>query len=319
MATSKVIVFGPTGAVGSAAARTAASLGVQVTLAMRDTSKPIPGLPYPVGYAEMEPYIKIQADLTVPETVSAAIEQSGAKRAFIYLVHQSKDHMRGTIQALKDGGVETVVFLSSYTVSGDLASIKQEDVIDWAHAQVELNLEAIFGKENYIALRPGSFASNELQYKPYFRGEKDNVVKITFPRSKIDCIVPEDIGRVGGTILAKGVPGDGNRAIYLYGPQFISAHQSVATIAKVLGKEQGLKVEDVDPSEAKRILMEEIGYPALLADYFVRHANAGTGAGDELFGRRVDPKDWKNVEKYSGVKATTFEEYVRENREKFLS
>lgn len=66
MAARKVIVFGPTGAVGSAAARTAASLGAEVTLAMRDTAKVIPGLD-----DEKEKngaFERTQADLTNPDT-----------------------------------------------------------------------------------------------------------------------------------------------------------------------------------------------------------------------------------------------------------
>ena len=39
-----VIVFGPTGQVGSVAALTASTLGTTVWLAMRNTSKPIPSL-----------------------------------------------------------------------------------------------------------------------------------------------------------------------------------------------------------------------------------------------------------------------------------
>ncbi|KAJ7247417.1 hypothetical protein B0H12DRAFT_743451 [Mycena haematopus] len=39
-----VLVFGATGAVGSACARHAHSLGATVSLAVRDTKKPIPGL-----------------------------------------------------------------------------------------------------------------------------------------------------------------------------------------------------------------------------------------------------------------------------------
>lgn len=307
MPSPKVIVFGPTGAVGSAAARTAHSMGADVTLAMRDTSKTIPGLDTSLP--------RVQADLTDPSTISAAVKQSGAPHAFFYLVFRTPDHMLSTIQALKDSGIKFVVFLSSFTVSGDLKAIQPIDAIDYAHAQVELNLESVFGRENFVALRPGSFASNELQY---VKGFKDNDVKITMPHSKVDCIVPADIGRVGGTILAQGPPKDGNHAIYLYGPHFISAKESVATIAKVLGKEPPIR--DVNENEARRVLIEETGYPPPLADYFIRQTSKAknTGAENEIFGKTVNMEDRGNVAKYGGGgRATTFEEYVRENREKF--
>lgn len=317
MASPKVIVFGPTGAVGSAAARTANSLHSPVTLAMRDPSKDIPGLPFPTGQTTTGTYTKVQADLTDPSTVSAAVAQSGAKHAFLYLVHNSQDHMKSTIQALKDSGITLVVFLSSFTVTGTgveaLSEIQPQSIIDYLHAQVEINLENIFGRQHFVAVRPGSFASNELQYKSGF--EKGDV-KITFPKSKIDCIVPEDIGRVSGTVLAKGAPEDGNHAIYLYGPQFISAHESVATIARVLGKSP--KVSDCEEGEARKILIEERGYPPPLADYFMAQTKT-PGGPDELFGKKVNPADRGNVKKYSGFEATTFEEWVRENQENFTS
>lgn len=44
MAFTTSIVFGPTGHVGSAAARTAQQGGAKVVLALRDTLRPIPGL-----------------------------------------------------------------------------------------------------------------------------------------------------------------------------------------------------------------------------------------------------------------------------------
>lgn len=311
MASPKVIVFGPTGAVGSMAATTARELGAEVTLAMRDPQKAIPG----IDPAALSSYTKIQADLTQPETVGAAVKQSGAQHAFIYLAFASQDHMRAAIQALKDSGITLVVFLSSFTVSGDdLTAIPQQDIIAWMHAQVELNLEAIFGKDHFVSLRPGSFASNEHVYAADFaRGE----VRIAFPQSNMDCIAPVDIGRVGGRVLAQGAPKDGTHAIYLYGPQLMRAREIVGTIAKVLGKEP--TVVDCHEEEARKVLLER-GNPPPLVEYFLRSTRKeGTeGDGDdEVIGKKIHPEGRENVEKYGGAAATTFEQYVRENREKF--
>lgn len=304
----KVIVFGPTGAVGSAAARTAHRLEASVTLAMRDTAKSIPGVP-----SDNAPgYTRVHADLIDPSSVSTAVRESGATHAFIYMVHSSPDHMHGTIRALKDTGVSFVVFLSSFTVSGDLHAIRPEDIIDYLHAQVELNLESIFGREHFVALRPGSFASNELQYAPSFR--KGEVVRITFPRQRVDCIVPQDIGLVAGTILAKGPPEDGNRTIYLYGPHFLRPGDIVATITRVLGRKPQVKA--CEEADARKVLVER-GNPPPLAEYFMRQSLRCTGQDGEIVGRRVNPADRENVQKYGGAKATTFEEYVRENRGEF--
>ena len=110
----KVIVFGPTGAVGSATARTAAELGSHVVLAMRNIEKSIPGLD--AAAEKQGSFERVQADLTQPDTVRDAVTKTGAKYAFIYLAHGSPDHMKSTIVALKDAGVVEVMFLSSFTI-----------------------------------------------------------------------------------------------------------------------------------------------------------------------------------------------------------
>lgn len=93
-----VIIFGATGAIGSVAALKAHQEGVNVALAMRGPSKPIPTL-------DDVPAQKVQADLTKPETVRAAVYQSGATTAFIYAIHQMPDGMRSTLEALKESGI----------------------------------------------------------------------------------------------------------------------------------------------------------------------------------------------------------------------
>ncbi|MCJ1302290.1 hypothetical protein MMC08_005093, partial [Hypocenomyce scalaris] len=163
MASRKVIVFGPTGAVGSAAARTAEELGAKVVLAMRDTQKPIPGLdPEKEKQASFE---RVYADLTKPDTVRDAVNTSRAKYAFIYCTHGTPEHMKSTIEALKSAGIDLVVFLSSFTVQGDLKAIQPSEVLPYVHAQVEIKLGEIFGADGFVAVRPGSFASNTRQYK----------------------------------------------------------------------------------------------------------------------------------------------------------
>ena len=165
-----VIVFGTTGQVGSVAALTASSLGATVWLAMRNTSKSIPGLSQ--SSEKESRFQRVYADLEKPSTVSQAIHTSGAKRAFIYLVHHAADHLAGAIKAMKDAGVEFVVFLSSFTIytTQALRDIDQDDLLPYVHAQVEANLEDVFGADAHVAVRPGCFITNLLS-------EKEGIVK----------------------------------------------------------------------------------------------------------------------------------------------
>ncbi|KAF8847479.1 NAD(P)-binding protein [Acephala macrosclerotiorum] len=311
MSSHKVIVFGPTGAVGSAAARTAEELGAKVVLAMRNTEKPIPGID-----SEREKqgsFERVHADLTKPDTVRDAVSKTGARYAFIYYGRGTTDNMKSTIEALKSAGIELVVFLSSFTVRGDMTAIQPTEIIPYLHAQVEINLGEIFGKDGFIAVRPGSFAGNTVQYKA---GLKSGKVKIYMPDARIDCIVPEDIGRVCGTILANG-PQDEQRIIYLYGPELLSQAESVRILAKALGK--NVKIESVNEEEAYRLFIEERGAPALMARYMIRQAGKTVPQESCVFGYPVSKEHLSNIHKYSGRKGMGFKEWSEQNKWMFNS
>ena len=312
MSSRKVIVFGPTGAVGAAAARTAAELGAHVVLAMRDTSKSIRGLT-----AEQEKsghFERVTADLTKPDTVRDAVANTGAKHAFIYSSH-SPDGMKATVEALKAAGIELVVFLSSFTIRGKLEDIPPSQVIPYVHARVEIDLTEVFGEEGFVAVRPGAFASNNLQYKS---GLAKDHVKIFAPETTVDCIAPEDIGAVCGTVLANGPPEDGARKIYLWGPELRSQRECVDVLARALGKNP--KIELANKEEAYRMFVEDRGVPAVVAKYVVDRAEKGVSPGKlQVAGYELDEEQLKNVERYSGRKGMRFEEWVEKNKELFIS
>ena len=191
------------------AAQTAAEHGAKVALAMRDPNKAIPGLTK--EKEESGSFTRIQADLLNPDTVAEAVKSSGAKRAFIYLAHGGSDHMKATIEAMKAAGIEFVVFLSSFTVHTDkpLRDIPPSDIIDYIHAQVEANLDDVFGPEHYVAVRPGAFATNLLRDK---KGILAGEVPLYGGQWKQDWTSAVDMGRVSGTILVNG-PKNGQKKV----------------------------------------------------------------------------------------------------------
>ncbi|VUC30263.1 unnamed protein product [Clonostachys rosea] len=310
MAPPKVIVFGPAGAAGSATARTAYELGAEVVLAMRDIEKPVPGFDAAKEHRGVE---RVYADLLQPDTVHSAVSTTGAKSAFIYIAHRSPDHMKSTIGALKSAGIELVVFLSSFTVQGDPRTIAPSEVIPYMHGQVEINLREVFGPDGYVAVKPGSFASNTRQYKA---GIQEGEVSIMAPDATVDCVAPEDIGRVCGTVLTKGAPGD-DRVLYLYGPQLLTHEDCVQILANALGKNP--KVKALDKADAYKMFNEQRGFPPTLAEYMVRQGSLVTPGQQSVFGYPVSDDQLSNVEKYSGKKATTFEEWVEQNKDMFIS
>ena len=307
---TSVIVFGPTGQVGSVAARTAAEHGAKVWLAMRDTNKIIPGLTKDLEKAGS--FYRIQADLQKPETVSHAVKTSGAKRAFIYLVHRASDHLKGAITAMKAAGVELVVFLSSFTIpiNQDLREIASTAVIPHVHAQVEANLDDTFGSDSYVAVRPGGFITNLLAEKD---GIAANEVKLYGGIFEQDNIVPSDIGRVVGNILVAG-PRNEQKKVYLYGPEILSIHDSIAKIGKLLGKD--IAITTLGPKEGYDNYIS-LGMPPVFATYMVE--TKSTAGPDKGNGERFPnyEEGVSNVKLYTGKPATNFEDWVKENKALF--
>lgn len=304
-----VIVFGPTGNNGSVAAQTAHQKGAKVWLAMRDVSKAIPGLTPEAEKAGN--YWRVYADLSKPDTVAAAVKTAGATRAFIYVAQGTPDFMKGTAEALKAAGVEFVVLLSSYTI-GDArpADVQPSEFIPYTHARLEVTLDEVYGPDGYVAVRPGAFATNLLRQK---EGIRAGEVKMYGAGFKIDCITPVDMGGVIGAILADG-PRDGQRKVFLYGPQILSQKQGLEIIGEVLGKE--IKVSGIGAEEALAQYLAK-GAPKPMAEYMIK-ALGDTDPDLEDGSWLAHYKEgMENVQKYTGKPATGFREWVQANLELF--
>ena len=302
----RVIVFGPTGNVGSIVARIAQKHGAKVFLAMRDVHKPVPGLS-PTQETEGG-FERVQADLTLPSSVYSAISHTKATSAFMYLAHRSSDHMRATLEASKSAGIKFVIFLSSFTITKQLDEITPVTHIPYIHARVEMNLEEVYGHKNYVALRAGAFATNTLRWRAGIASEE---VELGSPNTKYDFITPADMGGVGGRILVDG-QSDGQHIVYLYGPQLMAQKDAIAVMIRALGKD----VQVIDSHEESHVelpkqlattgqrVLVRLGPEDRKSDWFLTaYSNFKEG---------VD-----NVSKYTGESGTSFEEWVNENKIRF--
>ncbi|EKG09680.1 NmrA-like protein [Macrophomina phaseolina MS6] len=312
MAPPIVIVFGATGGVGSSTARTAQRLGAKVFIALRNTEKPIPGL---TREEEKEAgFERVQADLTKPETIEAAVRQSGAKHAFIYLFHGDNDHMNASILALKAADIEFVVFLSSASVHGNRSELPPADFIPYAHAQVELALEHVFSTSGYVAIRPAFFNTNVSFWTDMFRkGE----VRTAYLDAVYDWISPDDIGEASGTVLVRGIQateGAENRNfIYLCGPKLMTLRKAIGIFSKVLGKD--IKITELNEEDGVAALVES-GTPEFLAKPLLRVAGQRCGPdqeGDPTYNKKSHEQAVANLRKYAG-RATPLEEWAEANK-----
>lgn len=309
MAFEKVIIFGPTGNIGSVAAQTASKKGANVYLAMRDPRKAIPGL---TKEAEQSgKYERLQADMSDAASVRSAVEKSGAEAAFLYLVFGSSDNMLATFQALKDGGIKHVVFLSSLTVPKEnLESVQPDSLISYSHSQAEISLRKVFPKEQLVAIRPGSFATNVLHHK---KGITERKVKLTKYDFYADMITNEDMGEVSGTVLVEGQR-DGEDYVYLFGPELLVEEKTFHTLSKVLGEE--IEVVRAGDDEALQELIRE-DLPEPIAKFLVKIMKDAHGVDGLTFAGAPHQEGVENVKKYTGHPALGFEEWAGRNKHMF--
>ncbi|KAL4795663.1 hypothetical protein BDV19DRAFT_362405 [Aspergillus venezuelensis] len=308
MSPRKILVFGATGGVGSAVARSASSHGSKVFLAMRDTSKSIPGLT--TADEEAAGYERLQADLNKPDSVREAVSKTGVTHAFIYalLGGGSSDYLLSTVKALKESGIEQVVLLSSYSVQGDIRSIPSSNFIAHGHAQVEVSLDDVFGPQGYVAVRPAFFASNTLWWKSQIL---EGDVKWVAPDLKLDYISPNDIGEVCGTILAGAFEGAHESPVCLCGPE---TDLSVADAIGIIGRaiDRPVKVAKVDIDENIQIMIRS-GMSKPEATLVI---NTFASMGERL---HVSPEHQANIERYLKRPATRFSEWAEQNKDKFAA
>ncbi|EWZ85808.1 hypothetical protein FOWG_10901 [Fusarium oxysporum f. sp. lycopersici MN25] len=168
MSSVKAIIFGATGAVGRAAVLEAQSRGAQVTLAMRNTKKPIPG--FTPELEKKLSFTLVQADLSDPKSVQLAVSESGATVAFSYILFEAEDGLLETHKAIKRAG------------SGD------PNVV---HGKAELAL-AESGLA-YTVIHPAYFSSN-IQMLEDWEEVKSGQLALAHPNAPFDYLAPEDVG-----------------------------------------------------------------------------------------------------------------------------
>ena len=308
-----VIVFGPTGQVGRAAALAAAHTGAKVYLGMRDPTKPIPNLS-PAQESALS-FTRVAADLNSPASLTAAVTSTGATHAFIYLIFEMKDFMLAAVTALKAAGITFVVFLSSSTITVGIDDVKPTHPISFGHAQVEKSLREVYGsKGGYVAIRAGYFASNTKLWKGQLAA---GVMKIKAPNARFDFLSAEDIGGVAGTILGKG-PGavEGRSYLEVVGPKLISQREAAESLGRVLGRE--LEFEEADEEEVVRDIMRDMHCPEPVARYLSGVFDHREREDDGMYQGPEYEEAGKNIEKFLGREPIRFEKWAEENKGLYL-
>lgn len=296
-----VLVFGASGAVGSATAIEAQARGAKVWLAMRDTSKQIASLS-----EEQEKsgnYTRIQADLFDSKSVENAVRQSGVKAVFTYCP-RIPGGMKAVAEAFKAAGVEYVVVLSSSTINGeDVRSIQPKDFIPYFHAQAEIAIHE--AGLDMLSIRPGYFATNPVSNDLDRSKSPVEVNVFKAHENNFDPIDPEDIGRVCGSVLVDRPYESPMKSVVLHGPEDMTNHAIWETIKEVTG--QPIEVHHLTKEQYVEMMKKKL--PAPIAEYFADRLDRGNAVS------RASATD--NVKKYTGKDATRFADYVARHRSDF--
>lgn len=211
--------------------------------------------------------------------------------------------MKAVISSMKEAGIEYAVFLSSFTINPkeELSSVPPERFIPRIHAQVELSLEQV--GLSHTALRPGYFAYNLFHNFLDRKSDPWTVTALEGEKSQGDCIVPTDIGRVGGAVLVNR-PSDKNKEIlYIYGPKLLTLPEQVEIVQKVSGKD--IKIDYQNEEKYRQTLLGR-KFPPPIVDYFIKTTKE---AGDDRYPLYDSAKS--NVKHYSGQQSTPFEDFVK--------
>ncbi|KAF2734047.1 NAD(P)-binding protein [Polyplosphaeria fusca] len=293
---TNVLVFGATGAVGSATAIEAHNRGAHVHLALRDTSKPLHKLS--ASDEKAGNYTRIAADLSDASSVTAAVKQSSATAAFVYTMHMAPDAMASTFAALKDAGVTYVVLLSSFSVAEPASATDMSSFIPGVHARAEMALQD--SGLDAAMLRPAYFASNLFAYA---QGVKKGRVEVFVPKAVFDYVVPGDIGRVAGGLLVERKARGG---LYLHGPQLRPVREAVGVLGRVVGRE--VEVEEIGEEAFKK----SMGHlPGVVVDSLTVSLKAMQDKPVEVFWSGHE-EAVENIRRFGGAKPTTLEEWAEE-------
>jgi uncharacterized protein YbjT (DUF2867 family) len=233
-----------------------------------------------------------QADFTNPESLAAAL--AGVDAVFLVTVPPtpSPAHDIALVEAAKAAGVTKIVKLSAIG-TGD---VQDGRVVGEWHLAAE---EAIAASGlAWTILRPPSFASNFLWYRPLIAD--GTPIPNMLGEARQPIVDPRDVAAVAVEALTTTAH-DGQR-YEVTGPSLLTFATQAATLGKVLNRE--VRTVAVDPAEQLRAAgTPPEAIPAITVG--ISWAAAGRAQVTDV------------VERVLGRPAGTFEEWARDHREAF--
>ncbi|MFI1800864.1 NAD(P)H-binding protein [Streptomyces sp. NPDC020379] len=175
----------------------------------------------------------VRLDLAEPGTFKAALD--GVRKVFLYA---EPSGIGAFLDAARAAGVEHIVLLSSLSAG---EKDPESNVIGAFHVAAERALTA--SGIDWTLVRPGSFATNALQWAPSIRAE--GVVPSAFPGTHNAPVHERDIAAVAVRALLD----DAHRGAtyHLTGPESLSEEQMTGLVARAIGKP--VRIEPISREE----------------------------------------------------------------------
>ncbi|CDO10726.1 nucleoside-diphosphate sugar epimerase [Mycolicibacterium cosmeticum] len=276
-----ILVTGATGNIGRPLVTHLLDAGAEVRAVTRSAS------PFPPSVTPL-----------VTAVPTAAAGMPGADAVFLNS-RALVGELAATVELARACGVGKVVALSAINADDD-------DARQPSRVRGDRNREceqlAMASGVDWVSLRPTVFASN---FAGMWAGQirAADVVSGPYARAATAVVAETDIAAVAAVALLTDRL-DGRR-IPLTGPQSLTNTELVATIGTVLGRD--LRYAELPPA-AVRDRFAAIGFPAAFADAYLGLLEAGLGRPATVTGE---------VQRILGRPATTFAQWVRENRSLF--
>ncbi|ACZ88555.1 NAD(P)H-binding protein [Streptosporangium roseum] len=233
-----ILVTGSRGGVGRSLLALLRSRGLDVRAASRAPG----GLDLPAGVPA------VTCDLTDPGTFPTALKD--VTSVFLYA---EPSHIVPFVEQAAAAGVGHIVLLSTSAVLNPAAD---DDLIARSHLEVERALAASPIESTF--LRPGSFASNALQWSWAIRST--GAVNLPYPDSHTDPIHEADIAEAALAVLTDPRLSGGRYT--LTGPESVTFREQIGHIARATGR--SVTVNEVSRERWKAEMADYI--PADFAD-----------------------------------------------------
>lgn len=257
------------------------------------------------GAAALPPEVRVyEGDLTRPETLPPALE--GVRTMLLFPVGEAVDEV---VALAVRAGVRRIVVLSSAAVT---AGHDTE-----YHLPVEQAVERS-GLE-WTHVRPGEFAVNSRYlWAPSIQAERRVVdADLDTPATPVH---EADIADVAAAALMDDR--HAGKAYDLAGPEALTRRDQIAAIAAALG--EPLRVDEVEPAEAREFYRAQGGWAAENADFLFGFEDYSGASTDPVGGEQQDGEAaeqtwqepdiaWLTCTDITGGPARTYAEWARDH------